>query len=217
MNCVDAERLFDAYLDGELGGSLRFEFDAHRLRCPLCQQKLAMVEACEHIISRDRKQPALTDDFTDRVMQQLGAVHASRQLARRRRWVAIGGTGVSAAAVIALFAFWMRSPAEPPSGLPVAAPGSERLDEAYASRDRYEMFKYISDGIDEIRAAHANLASDVRVLPRLALGANLPEGLDAAPVNPWNELLRAVLPGAGDAAEAPAEVSTPAASGAHPL
>ena len=55
MNCSEAERLFDPYLDGELSGSLRLEFDAHRLRCTLCQRKLAMMEACEHILGGDSR------------------------------------------------------------------------------------------------------------------------------------------------------------------
>ena len=48
MNCSEAEQLFDAFLDGQLTGSLRLELDAHRLRCRRCQQTLAMMEACEH-------------------------------------------------------------------------------------------------------------------------------------------------------------------------
>jgi len=215
MNCVDAERLFDAYLDGELGGSLRFEFDAHRLRCPLCQQKLALVEACEHIISRDRKQPLLSDDFTDRVMQEIGAVSAGRRLALRRRVLGLAGAGLSAAAVLTVFAIWPREGLRAPSDASDAPVVSARLERAVDEGDRYELFKYMSDGIAEIRAAHANLASDVRVLPRLALGANLPEGFDAPTINPWDGLLRAVFPAD---AEAPAEESaTPDGSGAHPL
>ena len=85
MNCAEAEQFFDAYLDGELSGSLRLEFDAHRLRCPLCQQKLAMMEACEHIIARDTRTPACSDDFTYRVMNEIRERRVLRLHARRRR------------------------------------------------------------------------------------------------------------------------------------
>ena len=68
MNCSEAEQLFDAYLDGQLTGSLRLELDAHRLRCRRCQQTLAMMEACEHVLTADRRAPELSVDFTERVM-----------------------------------------------------------------------------------------------------------------------------------------------------
>ena len=68
MNCSDAERLFDAFLDRQLSGTLRLELDAHRLRCRQCQQTLAMLESCGEVIASDRRGPVLSDDFAERVM-----------------------------------------------------------------------------------------------------------------------------------------------------
>ncbi|MHC5035492.1 MAG: anti-sigma factor family protein, partial [Planctomycetota bacterium] len=71
MNCSECERLFDAYLDGQLAGSLRLEFDAHRLRCRRCQQTLAMLETIGNVIASDPQVPEMSVTFTDRVMRQI--------------------------------------------------------------------------------------------------------------------------------------------------
>src|SRR5512143_2249321 len=72
MICSECEQLFDAYLDGHLAGSLRLEFDAHRLRCPHCQQTLAMLETIGHVIAADsHRQPELSAGFTDRVLEEI--------------------------------------------------------------------------------------------------------------------------------------------------
>jgi hypothetical protein len=120
MNCSEAEHFFDAYLDGELAGSLRLEFDAHRLRCGVCQQKLAMMEACEHILARDGRGPLLSDDFTDRVMDEVEQRRVITLRSRKRRIVWGTAVGVQAAAVIAfafLWAGYWKAPA------PVLPPG----------------------------------------------------------------------------------------------
>src|SRR5512143_2502532 len=78
MICSECEQLFDAYLDGQLAGSLRLEFDAHRLRCRHCQQTLAMLEAVGHVISSDSQAPELSGDFTSRVMRQIEQPHVVR-------------------------------------------------------------------------------------------------------------------------------------------
>jgi anti-sigma factor RsiW len=106
MNCSEAEHFFDAYLDGELAGSLRLEFDAHRLRCGVCQQKLAMMEACEHILARDGRGPLLSDDFTDRVMDEVEQRRVITLRSRKRRIVWGTAVGVQAAAVIAFAFLW---------------------------------------------------------------------------------------------------------------
>ena len=105
-DCSEAEQFFDAYLDGGLSGSLRLEFDAHRLRCPVCQQKLAMMEACEHIISGDTRMPALSDDFTYRVMNEIRDRRVLRLRARRTRIVAAASILLPAAAVLLLAVLW---------------------------------------------------------------------------------------------------------------
>ncbi len=101
MNCGESERLFDAYLDGQLTGTLRLEFDAHRLRCRHCQQTLAMLESCAHLIATDRRGPSLSADFTERVMADVAArgPHRVHRL-RATRVAFVAGALVQAAAVV---------------------------------------------------------------------------------------------------------------------
>jgi len=125
MNCSEAEQLFDAYLDGQLTGSLRLELDAHRLRCRRCQQTLAMMEACEHVLTADQRVPALAEDFTERVMSD--AVHRRRlpgRLRSTRVAVAIG-FGLQAAAVLILAIIFQSKPGQPVGEPFVVAPPNE--------------------------------------------------------------------------------------------
>ena len=162
MNCWDAEQLFDAYLDGQLSGTLRLELDAHRLRCPRCRQALAMMDACAHVISTDESRTRVSEDFTDRVM----ATIATRQAApvrtfgsgwftagRRRLFVA----AVAQAAAVALFVMlWPsgRNATVVPAGrgpvIVAAQPTGNPLDIAKAV-DRVN---------SRVSAARATLASD---------------------------------------------------------
>lgn len=105
MNCSDAERLFDAFLDRELSGTLRVELDAHRLRCRRCQQTLAMLESCGDVIASDRRGPLLGDDFAERVMADIADRQDSRTKIYRfrgTRVAAVVGTLIPAAAVLAI-------------------------------------------------------------------------------------------------------------------
>ncbi|MFN0137332.1 MAG: anti-sigma factor family protein [Phycisphaerae bacterium] len=198
MNCVEAEQLYDAYLDGELGGSLRLEFDAHRLRCPLCQQKLAMLEACEQIIAGDRRTPALSDDFTDRVMAQIAGTRVTPQpLSMRRLYVGIGG-GLSVAAAVALV-FMLRPALDAPipgddrsstlvagktddSGKPAI---STELAKAMEDKTGIELQDYMRSKLDTVGTAGRNIVRDVRQLPSLAVHMALAgEMNDISPLNP---------------------------------
>ena len=113
MNCGDVERLLDAHLDGQLSGSLRLEFEAHRVRCRRCQQTLAMLEACAHIIATDQRQPSLSDDFTDRLMSRIAVGAAPLRLRR----LAIGAAVAlqAAAAVLFIVLMW---PGQTPAARP---------------------------------------------------------------------------------------------------
>lgn len=124
ITCRQAENLFDAYLDGELSDGLRCELHAHQLRCSACRRALAILQTTAEVIARDRSEPVLADDFTDRLLaclQESGpaAGTASR---RWRRMVLWGGSGLSAAAamLLALTAWLARGPSDEPSGGVVA-------------------------------------------------------------------------------------------------
>lgn len=122
MHCHEFEQLLDAYLERNLHGSLRLEFDAHRIKCRDCQQKLVTMEAFENTLASDDDLPALSDGFADRVM-----LAVERQQPRTRRLLStrvavVGGMMLQAAAVLA-FAILMHpamDPANPPA--PTDAP-----------------------------------------------------------------------------------------------
>ncbi|MFO0840409.1 MAG: zf-HC2 domain-containing protein [Phycisphaerae bacterium] len=160
MNCSEAERLFDAYLDGELSGALRLELDAHRLRCRRCQQTLAMLEACEHVLSAKTRAPALAADFTERVMARV-AIAQPRKTISLRRWIWAGSSVMSAAATIVLAMLWTGAPSRTP-----ADPLGDALDRAFRDRDKIALMDIIYDKRDQLLAARGNLASDLGSLAR---------------------------------------------------
>ncbi len=121
MTCTECEQLFDAYLDGQLTGALRLEFDAHRLRCRRCQQTLAMLEAVGNVLSADAEPPTLSDDFTDRVMQSVAP--AATQTRRFPRWrVTLATVALAQAAAILLFVSFRPDSTDttPPPVIPVS-------------------------------------------------------------------------------------------------
>jgi hypothetical protein len=164
MNCSEAEQFFDAFLDGELAGSLRLEFDAHRLRCPACQQKLAMVEACEHILARDSRVPTPRHDFTDRVMKAISQRRVIKLHARRRR-IAIAASILLPAAMIGLFAIlWPFSTnlgSAETAGVVDARTVAPELEEMIEEKDKVELYAYIFNKADQLVAASSRLAKDV--------------------------------------------------------
>jgi len=210
MNCREAEQFFDAYLDGELTGSLRLEFDAHRLRCPVCQQKLAMMEACEQIVAHDTRLPALSDDFTYRVMNDIRERRVLRLHAHRTRRVAIASVLLPAAAAVLLAVFWPfgATPAPEPAAGPVAAGHvTPELQEILDSGDKVELYGYISRQLDQAWAASNNLARDVAAVREYALNWSISDGIsDVSLTSPLNSVWEELIP------PAPADEVEPAPS-----
>jgi len=100
MRCEQARQLFDAYLDGELSGSLATELGAHRVKCPDCRRALALMEVSGHVIASDREPVALHGDFADRLLACTDS-KSVRFRDRLRRGLYIAGP-LAAAAVVAL-------------------------------------------------------------------------------------------------------------------
>jgi hypothetical protein len=181
MNCPEAEQFFDAYLDGELAGSLRLEFDAHRLRCSACQQKLAMMEACEHILARDSRTPTLSDDFTNRVMSEIEQRRLVARRTRNRRITIAATVALQAAAVVIFAVVW--------SGYwkvkPTAGPTSEVIDWDKLRAERDRAFSENNPGMlqdaimSRVLAAPSNLENEVSGLSRYA-GSLFIDGLTDA-------------------------------------
>lgn len=196
MNCSDAEQLFDAYLDGELSGALRLEFDAHRLRCGVCQKKLAMLESFEFVVASDDRVPAVSDDFTDRVMASIGPRPV--RLARRRRLAIFSAVALQAAAVIAFAFLWRSSGGTSP---PPVTGGhvSPELEIALNDPTGAELKRYMFSEL--MRSVQNSIENGVGGLPRYAWNLTVPRELFETS-GPFNSMLESLLPAAPEKPEA---------------
>ncbi len=172
MNCSDLERLVDAHLDGQLSGSLRLEFEAHRVRCTRCQRTLATMEAALHVIGTDRRTAALSDDFTDRVMAAVAekaAAQAATRALRRRRWTIAAGITIQAAAVI-VFAvvfgprLWSTQPAVTNDSARIASSDArdvvDREEDVWAELQR-ALQSQVASALAEGRPLRNDVAADI--------------------------------------------------------
>lgn len=208
MNCLQAEQLFDAYLDGQLAGSLRLEFDAHRLRCRRCQQTLAMLESVGTLIATDTAQPPLPGDFTDRVMAQISH-RAARRPRPLRRLLLVAGAVCQAAAVLAFVFYWMPQRSNPSAD---RVPPAPRVAPEYANTPEFRAVReLVVDRVErrlwEMHHAGSQLTTDLVGLARY-LNISLPadvarESLKMAGANPWQALWDAFLPRAEEETETP--------------
>lgn len=219
MNCSECEQLFDAYLDGQLAGSLRLEFDAHRLRCPRCQQTLAMLETIGHVIASTPQTPELAPNFTQRVMQDVLRPRARIIGFPLSRVALVAGALAQAAAVLAIAIVWTTRPAA------VAPPGATVVvnsvdDSAQADPAYNAVLGLIAEGVEdrlwEMQAAGTKLTAEVKNLARY-LDLTLPEDVvressKIAGLNPWQAFWGTLGPGE----EEPPE-PTPAAEDVHSI
>lgn len=213
MNCSESEQFFDAYLDGELSGSLRLEFDAHRLRCPVCQQKLAMMEACEHILARDSGMPIPSDDFTDRVMNQISARRVIARRSRRRRIVVTAAVALQAAAVLVFAVVWSQlghTRTEPVVATSTDVEFLDLVDKYMIGKDKVRLTELIVARGDQLAAAQSNLRNDISGLARyassLSILGDLPPWDD---VSPWGALRPIFAPPAPEETEPPPDTTGP--------
>ena len=197
MNCHDVEQFFDAFLDGELDGSLRLEFDAHRLRCRDCQQKLAMLETCAHILSSDSTPtPTLSDDFTDSVMAGIAEQAPPEPVARRvlhRIWPA---TALLPAAVLLLLAFIGPRFGSTPGNTTSEARSTTVTDLARiegAMSSRVDLYQLIMGEAERIWAANHEIATEARSLPQYVMQM-LPNDAEQSVLPSPFELLNILAP-----------------------
>lgn len=211
MNCVEAERLFDAYLDGELSGALRLELDAHRLRCSICQQKLAMMDACEHIIGTDPRGPRLSADFTDRVMAAVSdKAQVMAETRRRQRWMIGAAVALQAAAVVGAIVFWPAltgrgtTPRQPAMHVATTTSTWEKeVETAIAQRNETRLSEMIWERYGDLKAARDTISNDVGALSKYAAGLAEPaRQARATSVDPLFWILGLFGPQADDAAAA---------------
>lgn len=195
MNCSDCEKLFDAFLDGQLGGSLRLEFDAHRLRCRRCQQTVAMLETIGNVIANDPVVPELRADFSDRVVARIRAPRRTRRPIMR---IALVSGAVLQAAAVLLFAIYLT--AQPRSG-PVATPAGLTAPVADADVQGIKdlVLERLEDRIWSMHRAGSDLTSEVRSMAQylnIIVPDDVAESARALEVNPFQAFWDALLPGA---------------------
>jgi hypothetical protein len=218
MNCSECEQLFDAYLDGHLAGSLRLEFDAHRLRCPHCQQTLAMLETIGHVIAADaQQQPELSAGFTDRVLQEIARPRSVR-FPYVRAAVVLGALA-QAAAVLAIALLWTSPPAPetaPPETDTALADAAGPADPAYNAVLGLIAEK-VEDHLWEMYSTGTQITAGVKNLARY-LNVSVPEDVvressKLAGVNPWQAFWGVLNPGV----EKEPEPGTPSADDIHSI
>lgn len=215
MNCVEVEQLFDAYLDGTLAGSLRLEFDAHRLSCTRCQQTIAMMEACGHVLAEDDPElPELSHDFATRVMTEieLEGIRPRRRSILFRLPLALSTLG--AAAAIGLFAYLLpwKAIEVPTAKTPTVEVGGTvaRIDPELINGDAVDVTEYILRRVDQLVAAKASLSQDLDSLAQYPLNLSLPEhAAEVTAVDPFTGFWNAVLPTRPADADEPAVTPQP--------
>lgn len=104
MDCSQAHKLFDAYLDGELSPTLASELAAHRLRCAACRRALALIEVSSRVLLLDQSEPSLDEEFTDRLLACMNRPYASPWLRYRNRLVVFGSLATAAVVALAFLA-----------------------------------------------------------------------------------------------------------------
>ncbi len=198
MNCSECQQLFDAYLDDQLAGSLRLEFDAHRLRCGDCQQSLAMLETIGNVVANDRQVPELSDEFGNRVAWQ---IQHSRPVRRPSLHIAIAAGVLLQIAAVLVFAFMLRAqPAKSAhvNSMSTAVTASADEGDPQFQAVRKLIVDRIEDRIWDMHAAGTKLTADFVNMARY-LNIVLPddmarESVKMAGVNPWQGFWDSVVP-----------------------
>lgn len=111
LTCEQARNLFDAHLNRELSDDLSTELVAHNVKCASCRHELALLEVAGRVISSDQEEPALSDDFTDRLVACIQQQPAPIPFYRRAKVIWTAGPALAAAACL-LFAvaLWPEGP-----------------------------------------------------------------------------------------------------------
>ncbi len=190
MNCADFNNLIDAYLDGDLGGSLRLEFDAHRLHCRRCQLTAVMMESVATVVANDRPPVSLSDDFTSRVLHGIERRRPLSLRLRPTRVAIVAGALLQAAAVL-LLAIWLpgrgvtgaadRVSESPVPAAPVALV-TDSLSTDYAEVDRRSAQReaYVDYIMQRMESAGASFASELNQLGQYVVALPVPEDVARA-------------------------------------
>jgi hypothetical protein len=99
VNCREFEQYLDQYLDRELEGTLKLEFEAHMVECESCGHMYAMMEAVGQIVGAPSpNEPKLSSDFTDRIMMDF--VEQRHKTLRFRKILAASSVAASIGVIL---------------------------------------------------------------------------------------------------------------------
>lgn len=136
MNCQSFNTLLDRYLDDDLSGALRLEFEAHRVSCSACARQISSAQLVGQVLASDADVPPLPRDFASRVMaeveQRVPRPRAIRFRSAFARHAISAGLGI--AATVILFSLSMPS---------LTPPSSDALDSTDVRRVLGEQLTYL--------------------------------------------------------------------------
>ncbi len=198
MRCEQARQLFDAYLDGELSLSLRNELGAHRVQCPDCRRRLALMEVAGHILSSDRE-PTVGENFAERLLACVEAPRERRTFRFRRSLYLTGPLALAAVIALAFVGIFNRReslvlgkkvtrppavnrPDAPPLSSPVQNPqpglGSDATDRLVPDQPKDDWFARLRANMGTFEQLNSQTLSWLESLQPPPDGANVEEEVD---------------------------------------
>ena len=160
MNCEEATKLMDGYLDGELDPITSQTIEQHLRDCPNCEQKYmanrALVNAIGSAIPyykapaglRERIQCSLREEIADRPARAVPRLLVTRKQPEPRttlfgtpwNWLSLGGLGLAAAIIFAAIIFSNLAPM-------LRRPGADQFlaTQLIASHVRSLMVNHLTD------------------------------------------------------------------------
>jgi anti-sigma factor (TIGR02949 family) len=104
MNCDDADRFLDAYLDGELEPAKKAELEQHLAGCPECQQKLDQLRRFQAFVVANAPHYPAPPELKSKVLARLEVARKSNLISLvRQPWLY-----AAALLVISLFLVWLK-------------------------------------------------------------------------------------------------------------
>ncbi|HXF66609.1 MAG TPA: DsrE family protein [Burkholderiales bacterium] len=119
MNCQDAIRLANGYVDAELDAAGALAIEEHLQACPRCRAHLENLRALRDAVRRGTQFLAPPASLRERLQARYGQAAMRRASLPRRPWLAGAGAAALLVLVLWLGAGGLRGPA--PHGQPLAA------------------------------------------------------------------------------------------------
>jgi anti-sigma factor (TIGR02949 family) len=104
MNCDDADRFLDAYLDGELEPAKKAELERHLAGCPECEEKLAHLRRLRDFVAANAPHYPAPPELKGKVLARLEVARKSNLISLARQpWLY-----AAALLVISLVLAWLK-------------------------------------------------------------------------------------------------------------